>query len=52
MPVQQRRMSGVLSYLSLFTSFETLLCRALPSLMVLLGLGATVPLFFRRYRGS
>ena len=45
MPVQQRRMSGVLSYLSLFTSFGTLLCCALPSLMVLLGLGATVASF-------
>lgn len=31
-----------LSYLSLFTSFGTLLCCALPSLMVLLGLGATM----------
>jgi mercuric ion transport protein len=34
--------SGVLSYLSLFTSLGTLLCCALPSLLVLLGLGATV----------
>ena len=34
--------SGVLSYLSLFTSFSTLLCCALPSLLVLAGLGATV----------
>jgi len=34
--------SGFLSYLSLFTSFGTLLCCALPSLLVLLGLGATV----------
>src|SRR5436309_5573860 len=33
---------GVLSYLSLFTSVGTLLCCALPSLLVLLGLGATV----------
>ena len=39
---KQRRKSGVLSYLSLFTSFGTLLCCALPSLLVLLGLGATV----------
>ena len=31
-----------LGYLSLFTSFGTLLCCALPSLLVLLGLGATV----------
>jgi mercuric ion transport protein len=33
------------SYLSLFTSFSTLLCCALPSLLVLLGLGATVASF-------
>lgn len=33
---------GMLSYLSLFTSFGTLLCCALPSLLVLIGLGATV----------
>jgi mercuric ion transport protein len=33
---------SVLSYLSLFTSLGTLLCCALPSLLVLLGLGATV----------
>ena len=32
----------VLPYLSLFTSVGTLLCCALPSLLVLLGLGATV----------
>src|SRR5215471_20228667 len=47
MPVQQRRMSGVLSYLSLFTSFGTLLCCALPSLMVLRALERRWPLFFR-----
>jgi len=34
--------SGVLGYLSLFTSIGTLLCCALPSLLVLFGLGATV----------
>ena len=34
--------NNTLSYLSLFTSFGTLLCCALPSLLVLLGLGATV----------
>jgi mercuric ion transport protein len=33
---------GLLGYLSLFTSLGTLLCCALPSLLVLLGLGATV----------
>jgi mercuric ion transport protein len=34
--------SGAVSYLSLFTSLGTLLCCALPSLLVLFGLGATV----------
>lgn len=34
--------SPFLSYLSLFTSLGTLLCCALPSLLVLFGLGATV----------
>lgn len=33
---------GLLGVLSLFTSLGTLLCCALPSLLVLLGLGATV----------
>jgi mercuric ion transport protein len=37
--------SKVLSYIALFTSFGTLLCCALPSLLVLLGLGATVASF-------
>src|SRR5438067_6886340 len=32
----------VFAYFSLFTSFSTLLCCALPSLLVLFGLGATV----------
>jgi mercuric ion transport protein len=34
--------SSVLSYISLFTSVGTLLCCALPSLLVLAGLGASV----------
>jgi hypothetical protein len=34
--------SGVLSYFSLFTSVSTLLCCALPALLVLFGLGASV----------
>lgn len=37
--------AGWLSYVSLFTSFGTLLCCALPSLLVLLGLGVTVASF-------
>src|SRR5437879_13808547 len=36
------RRSAMLSYFSLFTSLGTLLCCALPSLLVLFGLGATV----------
>lgn len=38
----QSRPSFWLQYLSLFTSVGTLLCCALPSLLVLFGLGATV----------
>ena len=34
--------SAVLDYLSLFTSLGTLVCCALPSLLVLVGLGATL----------
>ena len=37
--------SWVFSYLSLFTSLSTLLCCALPSLLVLFGLGASVASF-------
>jgi hypothetical protein len=37
-----RPSSSLLSYLSLFTSVGTLLCCALPSLLVLAGLGASV----------
>ena len=40
--IRVKNRSGVLSYISLFTSMGTLLCCALPSLLVLLGLGATV----------
>lgn len=42
---RKRRGSALLSYLSLFTSLGTLLCCALPSLLVLLGLGATIASF-------
>src|SRR6202167_4001180 len=37
-----RTRGGAFSFLSLFTSLGTLLCCALPSLLVLFGLGATV----------
>src|SRR5215471_1719801 len=36
------RSGGLFGYMSLFTSLGTLLCCALPSLLVLVGLGATV----------
>jgi mercuric ion transport protein len=36
------RADSLLGYLSLFTSLGTLLCCALPALLVLIGLGATV----------
>jgi uncharacterized BrkB/YihY/UPF0761 family membrane protein len=39
---QTGKRSAILSYFSLFTSLGTLLCCALPSLLVLLGLGASV----------
>jgi len=38
----KQRTSSLLSYFSLFTSLSTLLCCALPSLLVLAGLGASV----------
>ena len=37
-----QRRSAMFSYFSLFTSLSTLLCCALPSLLVLFGLGASV----------
>lgn len=40
--IPKTRRSAVLSYFSLFTSVSTLLCCALPSLLVLFGLGASV----------
>jgi hypothetical protein len=40
--MQLRENGNRLSYLSLFTSLGTLICCALPALLVLLGLGATV----------
>lgn len=41
-PKQQSRQNSWLNYFSLFSSFGTLLCCALPSVLVLLGLGTTV----------
>ena len=39
---QTARRSALLNYFSLFTSTSTLLCCALPSLLVLVGLGSSV----------
>ena len=41
-PVATSKRSAALNYFSLFTSLSTLSCCALPSLLVLFGLGATV----------
>ena len=41
-PIPATLRSTVFGYFSLFTSLSTLLCCALPSLLVLLGLGASV----------
>jgi mercuric ion transport protein len=41
-PVRRVRRAALLNYLSLFSSFSTLICCALPSVLVLLGMGTTV----------
>jgi mercuric ion transport protein len=41
-PELRNRRSSLLNYFSLFSSFSTLLCCALPSVLVVLGLGTTV----------
>lgn len=40
--IEKKTSSALLSYFSLFSSVGTLLCCALPSLLVLVGLGASV----------
>lgn len=42
MPVEGARRAALLNYFSLFSSFSTLICCALPSVLVLLGMGTTV----------
>lgn len=41
-PEHRARRAALLNYFSLFSSFSTLICCALPSVLVLLGLGTTV----------
>ncbi len=43
LPLERRvKQAALLNYFSLFSSFSTLICCALPSVLVLLGLGTTV----------
>ena len=41
-PVSSAKRAALLNYFSLFSSFSTLICCALPSVLVLLGMGTTV----------
>jgi len=41
-PMHRARRAALLNYFSLFSSFSTLICCALPSVLVLLGMGTTV----------
>lgn len=41
-PEKRARRAALLNYFSLFSSFSTLICCALPSILVLLGMGTTV----------
>ena len=41
-PQRRARRAALLNHFSLFSSFSTLICCALPSILVLLGLGTTV----------
>jgi len=41
-PEQRVRRAALLNYFSLFSSFSTLICCALPSILVLLGMGTAV----------
>lgn len=47
--LQALRESKLISYLSLFSSFGTLLCCAIPSTLVLLGFGASLAGFLGEY---
>src|SRR5580698_9946915 len=41
-PVQRAKRAALLNYFSLFSSFSTLICCSLPSVLLLLGLGTTL----------
>jgi hypothetical protein len=41
-PVERAKRAALLNYFSLFSSFSTLVCCALPSVLVLLGMGTAV----------
>ena len=41
-PVQRAKRAALLNYFSLFSSFSTLICCALPSVLVLVGMGTAV----------
>ena len=41
-PAHRAKRAALLNYFSLFSSFSTLICCALPSVVVLLGMGTTV----------
>jgi mercuric ion transport protein len=41
-PEQRARRAALLNYFSLFSSFSTLICCALPSILVLVGMGTAV----------
>jgi mercuric ion transport protein len=44
-PEQRARRAALLNYFSLFSSFSTLICCALPSILVLVGMGTAVASF-------
>jgi mercuric ion transport protein len=41
-PERRAKRAALLNYFSLFSSFSTLICCALPSVLVLLGMGSAV----------
>jgi hypothetical protein len=50
-PVQRARRAALLNYFSLFSSFSTLICCALPSVLVLLGWERRWPRCYRLLPG-